>query len=60
MSENQAVRKSDNVGFKEATFIQMSRRAETWRWGREARRYVVVQRGSGGTCVGGPTFTCGK
>ena len=49
-SGNQAVWKSDNQGFKEATFIQMGRRGE------EALRFRVAWRGGG---IGGPTLTCG-
>ena len=44
MSESPAVWKSDNQGFKEATFIQMGRRAGVAETGREAQRGSVVQR----------------
>ena len=38
LSENQAVWKSDNQGFKEATFIQMGRRGGVVEMGGEAVR----------------------
>ena len=49
-SENQAVWKSDNQGFKEATFIQMGKRVGEVEWCGEVQR-----RGKGS-----PTFACGS
>ena len=40
-SENQAIQKSDNQGFKEATFIQTGKR------GRDAKTQGEVRRGAG-------------
>ena len=40
-SENQAVWKSDNQGFKEATFIQMGRRDGDTEWHGEVVEWVV-------------------
>ena len=40
LSENQAVWKSDNQGFKEATFIQTGRRAESQNWAEKCRDAV--------------------
>ena len=47
MSENQAVRKSNNQGLKEATFIQMGRRGGDVERGREAQKGTMPQRQCG-------------
>ena len=44
-SENQSVWKSDNQGFKEATFIQMAKRRGDADMSREAERLRQAQRG---------------
>ena len=55
-SENQAVWKSDNQGFQEATFIQKGRRGGDTERGGEAWSHRVEWRGS---WTGSPTFTHG-
>ena len=55
-SENRAIWKSDNQGFKEAKFIQTGRRGGDVDMHREAQSRSVAQRGGR---MGGPTFTCG-
>ena len=48
-SENRAVRKSNNQGIKEATFIQMGRRGRDVQTCREVQRCTGTQRcGTGG------------
>ena len=56
LPENGIVWKSDNQGFKEATFIHTGRRSGDAEMGGEAWRCGVAQRGGRS---GGPTCTCG-
>ena len=50
--------KSNNEGFKEATFIQVGRRGGDAEAGRGVQRHRVARRSSSGT--DDLTFTCGR
>ena len=55
MAENRTAWKSDNHGFKEATFtLQMGRRGGDVETGGDERRCGVVQRGSSTNGMGAP------
>ena len=60
LSENLTIWKSDNQGFKEATFVQMGRRGREAEMDGEVRRCSVAWRDSGSGRMGSPTFTCSR